>query len=284
MRPAFHPPIPRKSHLRRAGWDYGGVDGRDRAARRQSGTLLRVTVGVVGQAGLSPDSPSVRGLGFPARHRAATSAPSCRSCPNRALFESCTSPSFARSADHIRSHSCIPPLYKHLYKHHRRLTRRMFRGHPRTVTQNPRSVTTGRNIEHRPAVWRGNIFGSRRARHHPQLTGRAARSRLSPHARRLTDASRCPSAKTHPSPSCPPGLSVVLCHSTNRSSRVNRASSHPCRRAPFPPRPFPPCLFRCILFRLPPPRRHPLIWYTGTLRVQIAVIHNCMCEMVVFGL
>lgn len=44
-------PIPRKSHLRRAGWDYGGVDGRDRAARRQSGTLLRVTVGVVGQAG-----------------------------------------------------------------------------------------------------------------------------------------------------------------------------------------------------------------------------------------
>ena len=42
--------------------------------------------------------------------------------------------------------------------------------------------------------------------------------------------------------------------------------------------------FRCILFRLPPPRRHPLIWYTGTLRVQIAVIHNCMCEMVVFGL
>lgn len=117
------PPIPRKSHLRRAGWDYGGVDGRDRVARRQSGTLLRVTVGVVGQAGLSPDSPSVRGLGFPARHRAATSAPSCRSCPNRALSESCTSPSFARSADHIRSHSCIPPLYKHLYKHHRRLTR-----------------------------------------------------------------------------------------------------------------------------------------------------------------
>lgn len=42
--------------------------------------------------------------------------------------------------------------------------------------------------------------------------------------------------------------------------------------------------FRCILFRLPPPRRHPLIWYTGTSRVQIAVIHNCMCEMVVFGL
>lgn len=123
-------PIPRKSHLRRAGWDYGGVDGRDRAARRQSGTLLRVTVGAVGQAGLSPDSPSVRGFGFPARHRAATSAPSCRSCPNRALFESCTSPRFARSADHIRSHSCIPPLYKHLYKHHRRLTRRMFRGHP----------------------------------------------------------------------------------------------------------------------------------------------------------
>ena len=41
--------------------------------------------------------------------------------------------------------------------------------------------------------------------------------------------------------------------------------------------------FRCILFLLPP-RRHPLIWYTGTLRVQIAVIHNCMCEMVVFGL
>ena len=189
-------PIPRKSHLRRAGWDYGEADGRDRAARRQSGTLLRVTVGVVGQAGLSPDSPSVRGLGFPARHRAATSAPSCRSCPNRALFESCTSPRFARSADHIRSHSCIPPLYKHLYKHHRRLTRRMFRGHPRTVTQNPRSVTTDRNIEHRPTVWRGTIFGSRRARHHPQLTGRAARSRLSPHARRLTDASRCPSAKT----------------------------------------------------------------------------------------
>lgn len=87
-------------------------------------------------------------------------------------------------------------LYKHPYKHHRRLTRRMFRGHPRTVTQNPRSVTTGRNIEHRPAVWRGTIFGSRRARHHPQLTGRAARSRLSPHARRLTDASRRPSAKT----------------------------------------------------------------------------------------
>ena len=67
---------------------------------------------------------------------------------------------------------------------------------PRTVTQNPRSVTTGRNIEHRPAVWRGTIFGSRRARHHPQLTGRAARSRLSPHVRRLTDASRRPSAKT----------------------------------------------------------------------------------------
>lgn len=84
----------------------------------------------------------------------------------------------------------------HLYKHHRRLMRRMFRGHPRTVTQNPRSVTTGRNIEHRPAVWRGTIFGSRHARHHPQLTGRAARSRLSPHARRLTDASRHPSAKT----------------------------------------------------------------------------------------
>ena len=194
--PRLSSPIPRKSHLRRAGWDYGGVDGRDRVARRQSGTLLRVTVGVVGQAGLSPDSPSVRGLGFPARHRAATSAPSCRSCPNRALFESCTSPRFARSADHIRSHSCIPPLYKHLYKHHRRLTRRMFRGHPRTVTQNPRSVTTSRNIEHRPAVWRGTIFGSRRARHHPQLTGRAARSRRSPHVRRLTDASRCPSAKT----------------------------------------------------------------------------------------
>ena len=194
--PRLSSPIPRKSHLRRAGWDYGGVDGRDRAARRQSGTLPRVTVGAVGQAGLSPDSPSVRGLGFPARHRAATSAPSCRSCPNRALFESCTSPRFARSADHIRSHSCIPPLYKHLYKHHRRLTRRMFRGHPRTVTQNPRSVTTGRNIEHRPAVWRGTIFGSRHARHHPQLTGRAARSRLSPHARRLTDASRRPSAKT----------------------------------------------------------------------------------------
>ena len=130
-------------------------------------------------------------------------------------------------------------LYKHPYKHHRRLTRRIFRGHPslcaghvtlcdpapsdamtktlaitglwgyrhcarsraarrtpRTVTQNPRSVTTGRNIEHRPAVWRGTIFGSRRARHHPQLTGRAARSRLSPHVRRLTDASRRPSAKT----------------------------------------------------------------------------------------
>ena len=128
--PRLSSPIPRKSHLRRAGWDYGGVDGRDRAARRQAGTLPRVTVGAVGQAGLSPDSPSVRGLGFPARHRAATSAPSCRSCPNRALFESCTSPRFARSADHIRSHSCIPPLYKHLYKHHRRLTRRMFRGHP----------------------------------------------------------------------------------------------------------------------------------------------------------
>lgn len=93
-----------------------------------------------------------------------------------------------------------------------------------------------------------------------------------------------PSPMFCPSPSCPPGLSVVLCHSTNQSSRVNRASSHPCRRVPFPPRPFPPCLFRCILFRLPPPRRHPLIWYTGTLRVQIAVIHNCMCEMVVFGL
>lgn len=58
-------PIPRKSHLRRAGWDYGGVDGQDRAARRQSGTLPRVTVGAVGQAGLSPDSPSVRGFGFP---------------------------------------------------------------------------------------------------------------------------------------------------------------------------------------------------------------------------
>lgn len=58
-------PIPRKSHLRRAGWDYGGVDGQDRAARRQSGTLLRVTVGAIGQAGLSPDSPSVRGFGFP---------------------------------------------------------------------------------------------------------------------------------------------------------------------------------------------------------------------------
>lgn len=194
--PRLSSPIPRKSHLRRAGWDYGGVDGQDRAARRQSGTLLRVTVGVVGQAGLSPDSPSVRGFGFPARHRAATSAPSCRSCPNRALSESCTSPSFTRSADHIRSRSCIPPLYKHLYKHHRRLTRRMFRGHPRTVTQNPRSVTTGRNIGHQPAVWRGTIFGSRHARHHPQLTGRAARSRLSPHARRLTDASRRPSAKT----------------------------------------------------------------------------------------
>ena len=66
----------------------------------------------------------------------------------------------------------------------------------RTVTQNPRSVTTGRNIEHRPAVWRGTIFGSRHARHHPQLTGRAARSRLSPHVRRLTDASRRSSAKT----------------------------------------------------------------------------------------
>lgn len=128
--PRLSSPIPRKSHLRRAGWDYGGVDGQDRAARRQSGTLPRVTVGAVGQAGLSPDSPSVRGFGFPARHRAATSAPSCRSCPNRALFESCTSPRFARSADHIRSHSCIPPLYKHLYKHHRRLMRRMFRGHP----------------------------------------------------------------------------------------------------------------------------------------------------------
>jgi hypothetical protein len=87
-----------------------------------------------------------------------------------------------------------------------------------------------------------------------------------------------------PSPSCPPGLSVVLCHSTNQSSRVNRASSHPFRRAPFPPCPFPPCLFSLHSFRLPPPRRHPLIWYTGTLRVQIAVIHNCMCEMVVFGL
>ena len=71
-----------------------------------------------------------QGFRFPARHRAATSAPSCRSCPNRALSESCTSPRFARSADHIRSHSCIPPLYEHLYKHHRRLTRRMFRGHP----------------------------------------------------------------------------------------------------------------------------------------------------------
>ena len=77
-----------------------------------------------------PGFALVRGFGFPARHRAATSAPSCRSCPNRALFESCTSPRFARSADHIRSHSCIPPLYKHLYKHHRRLTRRIFRGHP----------------------------------------------------------------------------------------------------------------------------------------------------------
>lgn len=78
--PRLSSPIPRKSHLRRAGWDYGGVDGQDRAARRQSGTLPRVTVGAVGQAGLSPDSPSVRGFGFPARHRAATSAPSCRSC------------------------------------------------------------------------------------------------------------------------------------------------------------------------------------------------------------
>ena len=37
-------------------------------------------------------------------------------------------------------------------------------------------------------------------------------------------------------------------------------------------------------FPPPPPRRHPLIWYTGTLRVQIAVIHNGRCEMVVFGL
>ena len=110
--------------------DHSGDERVADAARRQSGTLLHVTVGVVGQAGLSPDSPSVRGLGFPARHRAATSAPSCRSCPNRALFESCTSPRFARSADHFRSHSCIPPLYEHLYKHHRRLTRRMFRGHP----------------------------------------------------------------------------------------------------------------------------------------------------------
>lgn len=83
-----------------------------------------------GPAGLSRIRPPSRVFGFPARHRAATSAPSCRSCPNRALFESCTSPCFARSADHIRSHSCIPPLYKHLYKPHRRLTRRMFRGHP----------------------------------------------------------------------------------------------------------------------------------------------------------
>lgn len=83
-----------------------------------------------GPAGLSRIRPPSRVFGFPARHRAATSAPSCRSCPNRALSESCTSPCFARSADHIRSHSCIPPLYKHLYKHHRRLTRRMFRGHP----------------------------------------------------------------------------------------------------------------------------------------------------------
>ncbi len=52
-----------------------------------------------------------------------------------------------------------------------------------------------------------------------------------------------PSPMFRPSPSCPPGLSVVLCHSTNQSSRVNRASSHPCRRVPFPPRPFPPRLF-----------------------------------------
>ena len=54
--------------------------------------------------------------------------------------------------------------------------------------------------------------------------------------------------------------------------------------SPFRRVPFLRVSFRCILFRLPPPRRHPLIWYTGTLRVQIAVIHNCMCEMVVFGL
>lgn len=65
-----------------------------------------------------------------------------------------------------------------------------------SLCEGSRSVTTGRNIGHRPTVWRGTIFGSRHARHHPQLTGRAARSRLSPHARRLTDASRRPSAKT----------------------------------------------------------------------------------------
>ena len=124
-------PIPRKSHLRRAGWDYGGADGRDRAARRQSGTLLRVTVGVVGQAGLSPDSPSVRGSRF--------SRPS--SCGDFGAFvpllsEPCIVPSHAH-----RPVSLVPPTisgripvflrYINIHiKHHRRLTRRMFRGHP----------------------------------------------------------------------------------------------------------------------------------------------------------
>ena len=54
--PRLSSPIPRKSHLRRAGWDYGGVDGQDRAARRQSGTLPRVTVGAVGRQ----DFPRIR--------------------------------------------------------------------------------------------------------------------------------------------------------------------------------------------------------------------------------
>ena len=93
-----------------------------------------------------------------------------------------------------------------------------------------------------------------------------------------------PSPMFRPSPSCPPGLSVVLRHSTNQSSRVNRASSHPFRRASFPPPPLSSVSLSLHSFPPPPPRRHPLIWYTGTLRVQIAVIHNCMCEMVVFGL
>ena len=41
--------------------------------------------------------------------------------------------------------------------------------------------------------------------------------------------------------------------------------------------------FRCILFRLPPPRRHPLIWYTVHYGFKYAVIHNCMCEWSFLG-